>query len=297
MGKDSGISWTHDTFNPWWGCFKIADECKNCYADATAHRYVSQFGELWGRTNPRRFFGESHWSELAKLNRLAERTGERRRVFVGSMCDWAEIHPVDEVALQMANARERLWREIRECSSLDFLLLTKRPESAAVLVPWANGETRPPDNVWLGVTAGTREALAVNVPILRRIPAVVHFISCEPILEHVSAAEWDAALRDGVTFDDVRHSDRIVDAPFPIDWVIVGDESGHHARPAQVDWIRTAREAALRHGVAFHFKQWAGRDAAGIGGRLPHAGGAGGARKIHLPMLDGKQWAQFPKEH
>lgn len=292
MGETTGISWTDHTFNPWWGCWKIADECKNCYADATAHRYVSQFGELWGRTAARRFFGASHWNELHKWNRKAEADGVRRRVFVGSMCDWAEIHPDDEIAVAMANAREQLWQAIRECTALDFLLLTKRPEDAAKLVPWADGKTRPPPNVWLGVTAGTVKALRENVPILRRIPAVVHFISCEPILEDIPAIEWDAALGGGVTFD----GDRVVDCPAPIDWLIVGDESGHGARPAQVDWVRSAREAALRHGVALHFKQWAGADAMGISGRLPGAGKTSNKRKIHLPLLDGKQWAQFPNK-
>ena len=23
MAKDSGIEWTHHTFNPWWGCVKL----------------------------------------------------------------------------------------------------------------------------------------------------------------------------------------------------------------------------------------------------------------------------------
>lgn len=304
MGEKTGISWCDHTFNLWWGCWKIADECKNCYADATAHRYVSQFGELWGRSAARRFFGDKHWNELAKWNRDAVRDGVRRRVFVGSMCDWAEIHPDSAIAAQQDAARARLWLEIRDCRGLDFLMLTKRPESAAKLVPWSpemfagqDHECDPWPNVWLGVTAGTREAVRVNVPVLRSIPAVVHFISCEPILEHITEAEWDHALA-------FRHPDHhghigsiVVDSqtmPSAIDWLIVGDESGHGARPAQVDWVRTAREAAQRHGVAFHFKQWAGVDVAGIGGRLPSPGKQNHRRKIHLPLLDGKQWAQFP---
>lgn len=105
MGEQTGISWTDHTFNPWWGCHKIAPECKNCYADSTAHRYVSQFGELWGRTAARRFFGDTHWKELAKWNRKAISDGVRRRVFVGSMCDWAEVHADPAIAAQMNEAR------------------------------------------------------------------------------------------------------------------------------------------------------------------------------------------------
>jgi protein gp37 len=66
MGEGTAISWATHTFNSWWGCWKIAPECAHCYADSTAHRYVSQFGELWGRTGPRRFFGDHHWNEPRK---------------------------------------------------------------------------------------------------------------------------------------------------------------------------------------------------------------------------------------
>ena len=34
MGKNSGIEWTHHTFNPWWGCAKVSDACLYCYAQS-----------------------------------------------------------------------------------------------------------------------------------------------------------------------------------------------------------------------------------------------------------------------
>jgi protein gp37 len=34
MGENSKIAWTDHTFNPWWGCTKIAPECAGCYAEA-----------------------------------------------------------------------------------------------------------------------------------------------------------------------------------------------------------------------------------------------------------------------
>jgi protein gp37 len=245
----------------------------------------------------------------------------RRRVFVGSMCDWAEVHPVPEIAAQMDAARARLWAEIHECAALDFLLLTKRPESAAELLPWSDGmrvarlatgeraaagylfDTEPASldpwpNVWLGVTAGTTAAMLKNVPILRSIPAAVRFVSCEPLLEDIPRHVWDGALAPfgNGPLGTIRPDGGVTRPHTGIDWLIVGDESGHHARPAQVDWVRAAREAALRHGVAFHFKQWAGVDVGGISGRLPSVGKATQRRKIHLPLLDGKQWAQFPNK-
>ena len=63
-----------------------------------------------------------------------------------------------------------------------------------------------------------------------------------------------------------------------INWVIVGAQSGTHARPMQLDWVRSIRDQCIAAGVAFFFKQDAVR-----------------GRKIRLPELDGRQWRQFPE--
>jgi len=269
MGESTAITWCDHTFNPWWGCWKIAPECANCYADATAARYAPGH---WGRTAPRRFFGDARWNEPRKWNRKAERDGVRRRVFVGSMCDWAEVHPDPAVNSQLRAARARLFALIQDCPSLDWLLLTKRPGDARDHVPWSHDD--PWSHVWIGVSVGHRDSV-YKMFQLQRIPAATRFVSCEPILEEISADTWDIALsRDAGTAR--------------IHWLIVGDESGHGARPANIEWVRTARDAAARHGVAFHFKQWCGADAPGIEGREAPR------KKIHLPILDGRRWAEFP---
>lgn len=41
-----------------------------------------------------------------------------------------------------------------------------------------------------------------------------------------------------------------------IDWVIVGGESGHKARPMHPDWARSLRDQCQAAGVPFFFKQW-----------------------------------------
>jgi protein gp37 len=105
---------------------------------------------------------------------------------------------------------------------------------------------------------------------------------------------WDCALAPFGTgpLGTIRPDGGVTRPHTGIDWLIVGDESGHDRRPAQPDWIRTAREAALAHGVAFHFKQWNGPEIGGITGR---AEGSGVRRKIHLPLLDGRRWAGMPR--
>jgi protein gp37 len=272
VAEKTAISWTTHTFNPWWGCWKIADECKICYAQVFANRLGF---DIWERTGPRRFFKPHHWEQLRKWNAKAAARGVREQVFVGSMCDWAERHPVALIAAEMDLARTMTWQLVRECTSLDFLFLTKRGEDAAELVPWANsGEPYP--NVWMGGTAGTRKMLRDNILPIREIRAAVHFISGEPLLEDIPASDWNEALRGG-------------EGLAPIDWLIIGDESGHGARPAKVDWVRTARDAAERNGVAFHFKQWCGKDGDGIEGRGKPR------QKIHLPILDGRRHAEMPE--
>lgn len=298
MGESTNISWTDHTFNPWWGCWKISPECEHCYAEAFDHRLN---GDHWGRTAPRKFFGDKHWSEPLRWNKAAEKAGERRRVFCASMADVFERHPVTEVDRRMDACRGRLFDLIPRTTWLDWLLLTKRPENFASMLPWIGrqGHSEPWSNVWLGVTAGVRSSLD-RVAILRLAPASVRFVSCEPILEHISAADWDDVLGpDNISrcacstpvagrVGCQRCGKPTQPGPAPIDQLIVGDESGHGARPADPAWIRTARDAAERHGVAFHFKQWAGRDAAGISGERVKG-------KRHLPLLDGVQHKAIPR--
>ncbi len=279
MGEQTAISWCDHTKNLWWGCWKIADECANCYADATAARYAPGH---WGRTAPRKFFDDKNLRELLKWNRNAERDGVRRRVFVGSMMDWAERHPDPAILAKMDERLAAFWPLVQQCEWLDFLMLTKRIEDAAYLLPWMRKSddelgipiqtAAPWANVWVMTTAGTVKSLRANAMVLRMIPAAVRGISCEPLLEHIPREEWDWAL--GPVLD---HYGEDMDVP-PIHWLIVGNESGHHRRPAEMAWVRTAHDAAESHGVAFHFKQWVEPN----------------GKKVHLPVLDGRQWAEFP---
>lgn len=276
MGETTGISWTHHTFNPWWGCQRVSEACRNCYAEATDARNMLREGTHWGPTAPRRFFGDKHWAEPLKWNRKAELALERRRVFCASMAD------VFEDREDLVPHRVRLWMLIRDTPHLDWLLLSKRPENFERMLPWGSADptNRPYPNVWLGVTAEDNEHMEDRVLILRTTRAVVRFISCEPILERIGDEVLDLALGPHGQLG-------------PISWMIVGDESGRNARPADPAWVRGVRNACARHSVAFHFKQWAGHDVPGIDHDWPANERRG--RKIHLPILDGRRWAEFPR--
>jgi protein gp37 len=225
MAKNSTIEWTHHTFNPWWGCTKVSPGCKHCYAETFAHRVGE---DIWGPRASRRFFSEAHWREPVKWNSEAASAGVRRRVFCASMAD------VFENRAELEQVRERLWQLIADTPALDWLLLTKRPERILKCVPWG---TAWPANVWVGTTAENQHWARKRIPVLLELPAVVRFLSCEPLLGRLELDQWLAG-------------------PRRIDWVIAGGESGHKARPMNPEWARALRDQCHSADVPFHFKQW-----------------------------------------
>lgn len=314
MADATEISWCDRTFNPWWGCVEppsspgsreISPECLNCYAKAWDHRMG---GAHWGVMATRKFASDAYWLKPERWNAAAKASGRRQAVFCQSMGDWAELHADPEVNARLDAERARLWKLIRLTPWLDWLMLTKRAERLPELLPWMNLAKSPPSplcrdsadkalndgicdhdgmpcdprepwpNVWVGVTCGARSSLW-RIAMLRRIRAAVRFVSGEPLLDHITAAEWDVAL--GRQRDYRRSGDGTGPTPDlpPVNWLIVGDESGYERRPIGLDDIRVARDAALRNNVRFHFKQW-------------HEGSGGKARKTHLPVLDNKVWNQ-----
>ncbi len=229
--ENSKIEWCDHTANFWWGCFKVSPGCKNCYAETLANRYGKN---IWGPVETTdREQKTGIWTELPKWNKQAEREGKRRRVFVQSMSDFFEDH------LQVIEPRIRAMRLIEDLTSLDFLILTKRPENVGYMAgAWM--ETGWPVNVWLGTSVENQEMADMRIPKLLRIPAKVRFLSMEPLLERVEIHRY--ALGGLITTD-------------PLSWVIVGGESGNKRRPFDVAWARAIRDQCQAAGVPFFMKQ------------------------------------------
>lgn len=240
MAKDSKIAWTHHTFNPWWGCTKVSQGCKHCYAETFSKRTGH---DVWGPTAPRRFFqNESHWWEPMKWNAEARKSGESTRVFVGSMCDWAETHSNQETQKNMDMARERLAALVMASPSLTWLFLTKRIEDASKYLHQMFGE-RIPSNIWLGTTAENQEMYDQRIPVLAAIDEVtVRFVSVEPQIGPVS----------------MFSNPSVTASSEMIDWVIVGGESGPGCRPFEVEWARSLLSECDEIGVSFFMKQLGG---------------------------------------
>jgi protein gp37 len=241
VAENSNIEWCSHTFNPWIGCTKVSPACDFCYAEEWNKRYEG--GKNWGPHAPRR--RTKTWSGPRKWNKEAAASGTRPRVFCASLADVFDNHKTIE-----QQWRDDLWQLIRETPNLDWLLLTKRPQNIKKYIPadWGNGY----DNVWLGATVENQVEADRRIPPFLKVPAKVHFLSCEPLLGPVDLRH----LMKSCSLHDVcdRH------CPFrqTIDWVITGGESGTHFRHADPEWFRGLRDQCVAFHIPFLFKQWEG---------------------------------------
>src|SRR4051812_1594102 len=131
--------------------------------------------QLWQEHGARRFFGDPHWAEPRTWNHKAESAREPMKVFCASMADVFEEHN------ELASWRMRLWELIEATPWLQWQLLTKRPENVARMVPWGSGW---PTNVWIGASI-ENSRFTFRADLLRELPAVVRFVSVEPLLASV----------------------------------------------------------------------------------------------------------------
>lgn len=285
MAETTGISWTDHTANFWMGCQRVSPGCEHCYAETLV---TGRMGlPVWGppKTTTRQR-AKAVWKEVPRWNEAARRDGVRRRMFVSSLADIFEDHPV--VAPWRAEALDLLAR----CTSLDVQLLTKRPENIRRMVPeaWLRAW---PSHVWVGTTVEDQKRANERIPELRKVPARVRFLSCEPLLGPVNldpmfcdlCGRTEAQLCDDHEWSEgngngwcnaCEHElatgwclDPCADEEQPgINWVIVGGESGGKARRFDVTWARSIMAQCRDAGVAAFFKQMG--DHATMGGNTEH---------------------------
>lgn len=127
-----------------------------------------------------------------------------------------------------------------------FLLLTKRPERFAELNQWlamAMNYKSPLPNVQIGTTVENGDYLW-RVDELLRMPAVVRFVSLEPLLGPI-----DLKLFHTVSYDDLTQAHN------RLNWCIIGAESGPNARYCDLDWIRDIIMQCEAAGVKKFVKQ------------------------------------------
>jgi protein gp37 len=287
MGDATKIEWTDATWNPIRGCSRVSPGCDNCYAIGMAHRF--SWGE--GLTTIRK--GRPDWTGKIRIieDKLEDPLawGKPCRVFV---CSGADLFHHD-VPFDLIAA---LFGVMAATPRHTYQILTKRPDRMAQFFAWIDDDDGwprlracwqalrheamhhpdedggplhtklaadptgpwPLPNVWIGASVEDQPRARRRIMLLAECPAAVHYLSCEPLL-----GEIDLTGIAGVE---------------EIDWVIAGAESGPGARPMNEDWVRSLRDQCCDAEVPFFYKQ-----------RIE------GGRKVSLPELDGRVWAEFPE--
>jgi protein gp37 len=123
-----------------------------------------------------------------------------------------------------------VWAAMKATPQHTYQILTKRPDRMADItaaLPMLK-------NVWLGASVENADYLN-RIDDLRKVHAAVRFISFEPLLGSVAAADLTG-----------------------IQWAIIGGESGPRSRPMREEWVGEIKAACRKARTAFFFKQWGG---------------------------------------
>jgi protein gp37 len=240
MAITSTIEWTDASWNPVTGCDEISPGCDHCYAKVFAERWRGVPGHAYEQG-----FDLKLWPERLEL---PLRWKKPKRIFVNSMSDLFHKDVPDSYI-------DRVFAVMTSTGAQHhtFQVLTKRPKRMAryVTANWPDIDAH--SHIWLG-TSIESDAYTWRADYLRQTPAAVRFISAEPLLTGLPSLKLDR-----------------------IAWLIAGAESGHGARPMELDWARGLRDQCQAAGVAFFLKQLAER-----------------GHKIPTPELDGRQWLEMP---
>ncbi len=321
MGE-SAIEWTRYTFNPWRGCTKVSEGCKNCYAEKNMS--VKLHGIGWGPDAERVVKAESGWKVPLQWNRRARLEGRMDRVFCGSLMDICEDRD------ELNASRARVFELAEQTPNLFWLFLTKRPENILSMKPraWRPGYSGIPKNVGFGSTMENQKYADERGTQLAKLNCFT-FASAEPLLEALDLRRWSEQGLECAfcgwkgceeTATEVPEDGDILYccpgckeecAHTPIDeylgWIITGGESGYAARTSQLNWFRSLRNQCVSSNLPFFFKQWGEYcnfddlpedtyQAVDASGAHPsRTGMVRVGKKAAGCLLDGREWKQVPE--
>lgn len=206
----------HDIWNPWHGCKKISEGCKNCYMYALDKKYDNSGEYIYKVKN--NFDYPLHKDRKGNYK---IKSGELIRVCMTS-----------DFFLEEADVwRNDAWEIIRKRQDVKFFLLTKRPERVKKCLPdwWNEGL----ENVFFNVTCENQKRADERIPILFSLPFKHKGIMVAPFIGEVKLEKY---LKDGI-----------------IEQVIVGGENYNGARPLYYEWVEKLSNECKKYSVTFSF--------------------------------------------
>lgn len=279
MGAKTGIEWTDATWTPirarfleiqddgsgkeriGWHCEHASPGCVNCYSESINLRLGTGLpfrpDQLFRQERVGYHNGEAKLFLDEDMLLAPLRWKKPRMVFVCSMTDlFADFVPDEWI--------DRIFAVMALCPLHTFQVLTKRAERMRKYMAdnpvVQHAPAWPLPNVWLGVSVEDQRRADERIPHLLATPATVRFLSCEPLLDEINLRGWETHdWRPAAPGEIVPR----------IDWVIVGGESGPHARPYCYEWAHSIIRQCADAGVPCFHKQ-VGAHPVGFDGRRVH---------------------------
>lgn len=206
----------HDIWNPWHGCKRCSEGCKNCYMFYLDSQHGKDGGEIY-RTKA----GFRYPLSKERSGQYKVKSGEMLRVCMTS-----------DFFLEEADAwREEAWDIIRQRPDVKFFLLTKRPQRVADCLPydWGDGWK----NVMFNVSCENQKRADERIPILLELPFKHKGIMCAPLIGEISIEKYLSAGQ--------------------IEQVLCDGENYGGARPCHYEWVKKLSEECKKYDVSFTF--------------------------------------------
>lgn len=202
-------------WNPWQGCQKISEGCKNCYI----YTHDGKDGKNVSQVFKTKYFD---LPIKRKKNGDYKLTSED----VVYTCFYSDFF------IEFADPwRMDAWAYIKERTDLNFLFLTKRIHRFPQCIPldWKDGY----DNVIIGVSVENQKMADERLSLLRQYPIKHKGIICQPLIGPINLENY---------LDDME-------------FVTVGGEQGTYGRSCDYEWVLSLREQCIQHHVPFTFRQ------------------------------------------
>jgi protein gp37 len=275
--------WWNQSWNPihvkggGWHCTKISPGCSQCWAEQINLRFRGSM------INPPRF--DNRQVEFELDQRILEQPLHWKKSRIVAV-QWLGDLFHEQILFEFI---ARLFSVMAHSPQNTFLLLTKRPirmnEFLGQVKNWEGWWTHngsPPEkaydgngiivgygnkwplpNVWLGVSICTQQEADEKIPILLQIPAAHRFVNLEPMLEGINI---EKALCNCPWPEDAMRTRHLLSCPgdvrrpgilkrWPLDWALLGCESGPGRRPMELKWARDIAEQCKAARIPLWVKQ------------------------------------------
>ncbi len=224
------IEWATESINPWVGCSKVSPACDHCYAERMAKRL-----KAIGLAAYQKVVDQNGWtgkieSQFVQAKRKLDKVPRDSFIFWCSMSDF--FHP--EI---MNSYRDCVLEWMLKRTDVTHLLLTKRQDLARKYICGLTEhyrchevknsfQTRQGQHIWQGVTAENQARANCRIIELMKTPLTgKRFVSLEPLLDMIDLTRINI---NGLAAASILE---------PLDWVIVGAETGPGHRPCKLEWI------------------------------------------------------------